>query len=230
LPKGAWPNFTLGNHDQPRAARRYRSHFPGRRGEAETEARCRILCAMLLTLRGTPFLYYGEEIGLRGGRMRRAEILDPAGISTWPLPFGRDPERRPMPWDSSANAGFSPAKPWLPLDDDYRERNVEAQRSDPASLFNIYARLIRLRRSEKALEEGDIRFLETPRRVLAYQRSAGTDRISVYLNFSRLRKRVRLDQASEVLFGSHRKAGEAIASGIVILSGYEVLVTEVPAR
>jgi alpha-glucosidase len=230
LPEGAWPNFTLGNHDQSRAARRYRSRLPGKRGDVETEARCAVLGAMLLTLRGTPFLYYGEEIGLRGGNLRRSEILDPAGISTWPLPFGRDPERRPMPWDSSANAGFSAAKPWLPLDPDYHERNVEAQRGDADSLFSMYARLIRLRRSEKSLSEGEICFLAAPPSVLAYRRSSGEDRIFVHLNFSRFKKRIRVAEAFEVLFGSHRKEGEAIASGTVILSGYEVLVTAVRPR
>lgn len=229
LPAGAWPNFTLGNHDQPRIARRYRSRLPGRRGEAETEARCRILGAMLLSLRGTPFLYYGDEIGLRGEHLRKSEILDPAGISTWPLPFGRDPERRPMPWDSGANGGFSPAKPWLPLDADYRSRNVEAQRGDPDSLYSFYARFLRLRRSQRSLAEGDIGFLDSPRTVLAFMRSSGSERILVYLNFSRFRKRVRLDEGSAVLFGSHRGEGQAIAPGALALSGYEILVVKARA-
>jgi alpha-glucosidase len=228
LPDGAWPNFTLSNHDQLRAARRYRSRIPGRRGRLETDARCRVLCAMLLCLRGTPFIYYGEEIGLRGGSLKRSELRDPAGLSTWPLPFGRDPERRPMQWNGSPNSGFSSAKPWLPLDADYRERNVDAQLEDPGSLLSFYSRLIRLRKSNTALLSGEIRFMPSPRGVLAFQRTAksGSERVVVHLNFSRRKKRIRLPVKAAVLFGTHRKPEEALTLGDIVLFPFEVLLAQ----
>jgi alpha-glucosidase len=228
LPEGAWPNFTLSNHDQLRAARRYRPRIPGKRGRQDTDARCRILCAMLLCLRGTPFIYYGEEIGMRGGHLKRSELRDPAGLSTWPLPFGRDPERRPMQWDGSPNSGFSPAKPWLPLDADYRERNVEAQLKDPASLLSFYSRLIRLRKSNTALLSGEIRFLPAPRGVLAFQRTTkdGSERVVVLLNFSRRLKTFRMQDTGSALFGTSRKPGDTLAPGDCLLFPYEILIVK----
>jgi alpha-glucosidase len=107
LPDGAWPNLTFSNHDQ----RRHSSRFAGR-NDAETEARLRVAAALLLTLRGTPFLYYGEEIGMRQGRLRRGELRDPLGVKTWPLGFlGRDGERTPMQWSAERFAASLPRSP-----------------------------------------------------------------------------------------------------------------------
>ena len=88
------------------------------------EKKARVLAAMLLTAWGTPFLYYGEEIGMKNGAITRRQIRDPVGIKYWPLNKGRDPERTPMQWSADANAGFSAAEPWLPVADTYREVNV----------------------------------------------------------------------------------------------------------
>jgi len=143
LPEGAWPNFTLSNHDQPRHAWRYR----GRSAEV-TDGRARVAAAMLLTLRGTPFLYYGEEIGMSCERIPRARLRDPLGIATWPLRMlGRDPARTPMQWDGGPNAGFSSGQPWLPVNSDYRSRNVALQEADSTSLLSWYKALLALRRA-----------------------------------------------------------------------------------
>lgn len=174
LPEGAWPNFTLSNHDRPRAAFRFRSRDP-----RVTEGRARVAAAMLLTLRGTPFVYYGEELAMGCVRLPRASLRDPLGIRTWPLGFlGRDPERTPMQWGSGPGAGFTKGEPWLPLNPDWRERNVEAQAADPASTLAWYKSLLGLRRSREALRSGSISFLDAGRgsrasEVLAYERRLG---------------------------------------------------------
>jgi alpha-glucosidase len=181
LPDGAWPNLTFSNHDQ----RRHSSRFAGR-NDAETEARLRVAAALLLTLRGTPFLYYGEEIGMRQGRLRRGELRDPLGVKTWPLGFlGRDGERTPMQWSAERFAGFSSAQPWLPVNPDFQERNVAAHSADPESLLSFYRRLIALRRSSAALRAGEIRFLEEDNPdAIVYERFLGKERVFVALNCS----------------------------------------------
>lgn len=187
LPEGAWPVFVLSNHDKPRHAWRYRG-----KTASETEGRARVAATLLMTLRGSPFVYYGEEIGMSCRRIPRARLRDPLGIKTWPMGFlGRDPERTPMQWSAGPGAGFSPAgengrsaEPWLPLNPDWRERNVEAQLSDPTSILSLYRRLIALRRGHASLREGSIRFLDSSRDLLAYERSSPGERILVMLNFS----------------------------------------------
>ena len=179
LPEGAWPNFTLSNHDQPRHWWRYRHRDP-----RVTEARARVAAALLLLLRGTPFLYYGEELGMDCYRIPRKALRDPLGINTWPFQsYGRDPERTPMQWDASSHAGFTAGKPWLPVNPDYPDKNVAAQKADPDSLWNWYAALLRLRKAEPALVSGSLRFIDTPPEVMAWDRQEGASRISVYLNF-----------------------------------------------
>jgi alpha-glucosidase len=224
LPEGAWPNFTLSNHDQPRHIWRYRGR--GASAASVTEGRARIAAAMLLTIRGTPFLYYGEEIGMDCERLPRSALRDPLGKATWPLrSLGRDPERTPMQWDGSANAGFGAVRPWLPVNPDYRSRNVAAQEGDPDSLLSWYKALIALRRSTPALREGDIRFLDLHPEVLAYERQAQAGgRILVLLNFASARRTVRLESGARVLLGSGREGGAAIVAGNVELGPSEALV------
>lgn len=240
LPEGAWPNFTLSNHDQPRHWWRYRH-----RDQKITEARARVAAAMLLLLRGTPFLYYGEELGMDCRRIPRKDLRDPLGINTWPFQsYGRDPERTPMQWDASANAGFTSGKPWLPVNPDYPKKNVAAQRKDPDSLWNWYASLLRLRKAEPALVSGSLRFIDTPADVMAWERLYGDSRIAVYLNFGLRPLEVAVDGGNVLLRrgleqGSDRNADQessaraetgtgnsmdAIKAGAFVLSSLEVLV------
>ena len=225
LPEGAWPNFTLSNHDQPRHAWRYRAG-------AATEARARVAAAMLLTIRGTPFLYYGGGAGMTCERLPRAALRDPLGIATWPLrSLGRDPERTPMQWDATENAGFSPGRTWLPVNSDYASRNASAQKRDPASLLSWYKALIALRRARPELREGAIAFLDAGRDVLAYERAAsGGGRTLVLLNFASVRRRVAAAATSgpaRILVGSARQAGEALPAGPLELGPCEVVVAEI---
>ncbi len=166
-----WPNFTLSNHDRRRHYGRYRK--PGC-----TAARARVAATMLLSLRGTPFLYYGEEIGMNNLRIHHRELQDPLGIRMWPLWwYGRDPERTPMQWDSTPHGGFCQpdVRPWLRVHHNYVRKNVAAQQRDPKSLWRWYQSLISLRKSEQLLRSGDIEFLRKGKgNLLAYRRYLGS--------------------------------------------------------
>jgi len=173
---GIWPNYVLGNHDAMRMATRHTKN--------EEDDRLKVMIAMLLTLRGTPYLYYGEEIGMRDISLKRGEILDPPGKKYWPFDKGRDGCRSPMQWDNSVNAGCSSAKTWLPAHPNYQVRNVAAQQKDPNSMLNFTRDIIKFRREKDALHRGDFTLLTTqPKDALAYLRQTAEQTILVALNF-----------------------------------------------
>jgi alpha-glucosidase len=176
-----WPTTVMSNHDLPRAASRYT--------KGENDAQALLAMALLLTLRGTPFLYYGEEIGMRDIALRRSEILDPAGLPYWPLYRGRDGCRAPMQWDDSPFAGFSKAKPWLPVHPDFARRNVAFQQADPNSLFNFTKTLLALRKEFPSMCRGNFIPLKTPGGMLAYLRQGEGETVLVGLNFSKRNKK-----------------------------------------
>jgi alpha-glucosidase len=165
----AWPTYTLSNHDFARHVSRYAA------GDA-TAARARVAAMMLLTLRGTPFLYYGEEIG-----MRQVEVP----VERRRDRMGRDGCRTPMQWSVGRSGGFTSARePWLPLGDTGAV-NVEAQAREPGSLFALYRSLLRLRRSTRALREGRIRIVErAPEGCFVFARETGDEAVIVALNFT----------------------------------------------
>ncbi len=172
-----WPNYVLNNHDLPRTATRIFHN----RGEESLK----VAAALLLSLRGTPFLYYGEEIGMKDIALSRDQILDPVGKKYWPFYKGRDGCRSPMQWDATAHAGFTQGSPWLPLHPEYPNRNVAAQQSDPDSLLNFYRQLIRVRRNQPALQSGRFAPLRGgDRDTLVYLRQQGEQICLVGLNFS----------------------------------------------
>lgn len=180
LQSDAWPCYTLSNHDFKRHISRY-----GTLSEARTQARARIAAALLLTLRGTPFLYYGEEIGMREQRVPRGKIQDPVGKRYWPLHPGRDGCRIPMAWDSSRFGGFSQSASWLPVYDRRDKENVALQTMDPQSLLSFYRKLIWLRKQTPALVQGGQEMLAgLPEDVLAFVRYHKREKILVLLNFS----------------------------------------------
>ncbi len=218
LPSAAWPCWALGNHDVSRIAGRYVTG-------SFTEGRLRVAAMMLLTLRGTPFIYYGEEIGMQEGNIPRAEIKDPPGRRYWPLNKGRDGCRTPMQWDSSPNAGFSAGKPWLRVNPDYGRLNVELQRANGRSLLDFYRQLIALRRESPALTRGTYRSPLRPIDIWAYERAAEGQRMLVVLNFfSRptefeLAGRWRIRLSSEV-------QPDSTVSGSLILAPNEAVILE----
>lgn len=173
---GAWPNFVLGNHDQRR--------FKSRVGEAQY----RVAQTLVLTLRGTPTVYYGDEIGMHDVVIPPHRLVDPAGLQQPGSPeAGRDPERTPMQWEAAPNAGFSPegVEPWLPVADDADRINVAAQEADPDSDLNYFRALTALRRAHPALVAGSYRSLDTGQPdVYAYVREHEGETVTVLLNFS----------------------------------------------
>jgi alpha-glucosidase len=185
---GVWPTTVMSNHDLPRAAGRY--------GRGEDDSQARLAMALLLTLRGTPFMYYGEEIGMRDISLRRSEILDPPGRRYWPIYKGRDGCRSPMQWDGSQFAGFSTARPWLPVHPNHAWRNVAAQEADPGSLLHFTRKLIALRREHPALRRGDYLPLDGLGGTMLYLRRTDKETILVALNFSGRSARLSLPEGS----------------------------------
>jgi alpha-glucosidase len=172
LPPGAWPNWVMGNHDQSRIATRVGSH------------QAPLAAMLLLTLRGTPTMYYGDEIGMHDVEIPAAEVQDPAEKNQPGKGLGRDPERTPMQWDSSPNAGFTAGEPWLRLAADYLGANVQVMSGQPDSLLTLYRTLIRLRNAHPALHGGKIRNVASNGRVLRYERIDGAEHFAVLLNFT----------------------------------------------
>ncbi len=173
LPAGAWPNWVLGNHDQVR--------IRGRVGNDQL----RVAAMLLLTLPGTPTMYYGDELGMRDVPIPEDEIHDPQGLNMPGKNLSRDPCRTPMQWDNTAYAGFSDAKPWLRIDKLYKKENVCVQRNDHDSILLFYKRLIQLRRTEPALSVGGYEQVFADRQAFAYIRtSAAGDSFLIALNLT----------------------------------------------
>jgi alpha-glucosidase len=180
-PVEAWPTWVLSNHDVPRHRTRYGSL-----------ARARAAALLLLTLRGTPFLYAGEELGLLDAEVPEDRVVDPGG---------RDGCRAPIPWDATATHGWGP-EPWLPWPPELEERNVEAQRARPDSVLQLYRRLIQLRRSSPALQSGHQERLSLPDGLLGYRRQAESDQRVVLVNLSSELSRCHLEGDFEVTLSS----------------------------
>lgn len=173
LPEGAWPNFVLGNHDEDRLASRI------------GPAQARVAAMLLLTLRGTPTLYYGDELGMTDVPIPVGKEQDPWGLRVDPA-LSRDPARTPMPWTEGPTAGFSDAAPdalWLPLGLD--TASAEAQCGEKGSMLALYRDLLALRRSSPALKAGSYRAVDAvPDGCFAYQRIFGDEHRLVALNFT----------------------------------------------
>jgi alpha-glucosidase len=174
LPTGAWPNWSLGNHDKHRVASRI--GIP----------QAKIGMMLLLTLRGTPTIYYGDELGMEDGWIPSEHIQDPWEKKSPGIGVGRDCERTPMLWDGSANAGFclESVQPWLPITHDYKNINVKAQKRDSRSFLSLTRALLRLRRQQPALQLGDYISLYSPPQLFCYRRFDDTSDLVVALNFS----------------------------------------------
>ena len=207
LPPGAWPSWVLGNHDQSRIASRVGA------------AQARVAAMLLLTLRGTPTLYYGDELGLPDVTVPPGRLVDVDG---------RDPERSPMPWDPGPWAGFSTAEPWLPVVPD-ATITVAAQREAPRSILSLYRRLLALRRLEPALQVGTWRMIPAPDGVIGYEREADGRTVLVVLNLTHQAVRVRLGGRWVVRLATGLdREGETIAAAAVELRADEGLVLTRP--
>ena len=220
IPDKGWPTFVLSNHDQPRTA--------GRLGSGPDKyKRAKVIAAMHLTLKGTPFIYYGEEIGMIDGKLKKEEICDPLGKKYWPIMVGRDIYRTPMQWNSDINAGFSKAKPWLPVNQDFGTINVETEKIDINSLLNFYKRLISLRKMHPAFLRGEwIPVVEGEKNIFAYYRTCEIETVFVLLNFSKLSDELAAADSAvwEVIFSTHKKIGEQFNGLNFKAESYEVTV------
>src|SRR5579864_2922397 len=189
---GGWPVYLFSNHDIVRAYNRY--------GDGQnSDAIAKLMAGLYLTLRGTPIMYYGEEIGMKTTPpTRKEDVKDPIGRTGWPKEKGRDGERTPMQWDQSANAGFSSAKPWLPVPDSYQTHNVASEEKDPASILNFYKRLLSLRHTDPALLEGEyVPLNESDPNIVSYLRRYKNEAVLVVLNMSSSEQKASLDLSSQ---------------------------------
>src|SRR3984957_14037400 len=170
LPVGAWPNWVLGNHDRPRAASRV------------GQEQARVAAVLLLTLRGTPTLYYGDEIGMHQVAIAPEQVRDPFEKNVPGIGVGRDGCRTPMQWSAVPHAGFSTAVPWLPLPDDFVHENVANLEADSRSILCLYKALIELRRQCSPLVSGDYVPIAAQGDLLLYRRRQEGKAVVIALN------------------------------------------------
>jgi alpha-glucosidase len=209
LPDGAWPNWVLGNHDEKRLATRI--------GDAQT----RVAAMLLMTLRGTPFLYNGDELGMHNVTVSRREARD-SRVSNMGRRFSRDGARTPMRWDSSPGSGFTASgKPWLPLG---TNPDVASQQRDSHSLLNLYRDLIALRRASPALTGGEIVPLSTCGDVLGYERHGSGERFRIALNLAGRKQQFPCTGEWKIVISTARDRVGEILSGNGVLRPHEGIV------
>jgi alpha-glucosidase len=185
---GGWPVYVISNHDIVRSSDRY--------GDGEhNDQIAKVMAALYLTLRGTPIMYYGEEIGMKTTPpTRKEDVKDPIGRTGWPKEKGRDGERTPMQWDSSVNAGFTKGTPWLPVPPTYKTHNVADESKDLNSVLGFYKQVLRLRHNNKALLDGSYSAInENDANVLSYVRIYKDQGVVVALNMSNTPQKITLD-------------------------------------
>lgn len=211
LPAGAQPCYALGNHDRFRFASRQNADGSGL-------ARARAATVMLLTLRNTPFLYYGEEIGMEDVAIPADRLRDPARFRT----EGRDPERTPMQWDDSPGRGFSNWEPWLPYG--RPDRNVAVQEKDADSLLSLTKRAIWLRKRTAVLREGNYREVDSPNGIYAFERSTPGETASVVINTSAEAKDVPLSRAGTIVLSTDLRQEGTACAGVVRVEAFGAVV------
>jgi alpha-glucosidase len=216
IPEDAWPNWVIGGHDKKRVTDRL------------GQKRARVLAMLLLTLRGTPFFFAGDEIGMEPVEIPPEAVQDPFEKLVGGYGLNRDPERAPMRWDAGCNGGFTTGTPWLPMGNDIAARNVAVQRADPRSLLSLYRRLIELRRREKVLTAGAYVPLRSRNDIFAFKRVLEGDEIMVLLNIAPDPRRWDELPRAKLLLSTdcERRPGEPIETS-VLLGGDEGLVLKV---
>ena len=202
---GGWPVFVISNHDIPRSYDRYGD------GQHNDEI-AKLMAGLYLTLRGTPIMYYGEEIGMKTTEpTRKEDVKDPIGKTGWPKEKGRDGERTPMQWNNSANGGFTSGTPWLPVPDTYKTHNVADEQKDPNSVWNFYQRVLALRHTNNALLDGDyVALNESDPNVISYLRRYKNEAVLVVINMSAGEQKVSFDLKPQGF--SARKAATLITT------------------
>ncbi|MBV9608584.1 MAG: alpha-glucosidase [Acidobacteria bacterium] len=197
---GGWPVYVMSNHDIIRSYTRYADGV-------HNDQIAKMVAAFYLTLRGTPIMYYGEEIGMENNPPKSKEdVKDPIGKLGWPVDKGRDGERTPMQWNTGTNAGFSTATPWLPVPPSYASHNVATEEQDPNSVLAWYKAVLKLRHTEPALLEGKwVVVNESDPNVLTYLRQYKNEAVLVALNMSGERQTLHVDLAPQGMAGASVK-------------------------
>ncbi len=221
-----WPVFVIGNHDRVRSYNRYGNG-------KNNDAIAKLMGAFYLTLRGTPVMYYGEEIGMENNDPKRKEdVKDPIGRTGWPEEKGRDGERTPMQWNTAPNAGFSKKTPWLPVPPSYITHNVATESKDPNSILNLYKKVLALRHTNEALLEGSYTALnEDDPNVMSYLRSYKGKAVLVALNMSAVPQKAAYDLSRQGFGGAALRAvvssGASAKGNEVVLEPFGLLIAEV---
>jgi alpha-glucosidase len=210
LPPNGWPNWVLGNHDNPRIMKKL--------GEQDAK----IATVLLLTLRGTPTIYYGDELGMQDVEIEPEKYQDPQGTRGG---RSRDPQRTPMQWNDQPNAGFSTVEPWLPVSPDYREKNVEKEKLDNRSMLAFYKQLIDLRNNEPALQAGDYIPVSESDGMMVYKRQLGEYELIVCINWEKNNKSLKeLNLSGTIVFASEQHQVKKPFVDDLLLGGKEVLI------
>jgi len=216
---GEWPVWVMSNHDIKRAYSRFSD------GKHDDDI-AKVMAAMYLLLRGTPILYYGEEIGMANNDpTRKEDVKDPIGQLGWPTVKGRDGERTPMQWNDGPNAGFTQGIPWLPVPVSSKTHNVVAEKADPNSVLSFYKTVLALRHTNKALLDGDyVALNESDANVYTYLRRYKNEAVLVVMNMSDSPQTVSLDASSQGFSGKQAKTLVATnkAGATQSLSGIEL--------
>ncbi|QED37020.1 alpha-amylase [Antarcticibacterium arcticum] len=218
LPPDGWPNWVLGNHDNSRIATRV--------GLDQVKN----AAILLLTLRGTPTIYYGEELGMTDVEIPATKVQDPQEKNIPGKGLGRDPERTPMQWDTSKNGGFSEGEPWLPLMENHSEWNVERQQQQPESILNFYKRLIALRNQEEALQIGNYIPVMASGNMLSYMREGRNKKFLIALNLGEGTEKCNpaiKDWSGKVVVSTHPELEEREFSNNIYLGANQGIVIEI---
>jgi alpha-glucosidase len=214
LPKGGWPNWVLGNHDRSRVASRLGCE------------QARVAAMLLLTLRGTPTIYQGEEIGMTDVAISPEQVVDPWEKNVPGLGLGRDPVRTPLPWDASPKGGFTSGEPWLPLGPEHDRVNVASEARDPQSMLSLYRALLALRRREEALVTGQWEPVAAGEQVLLYERRRGSRAVRVALNMTAKASEASIAGPATVLLSTHLDRTGRESSPKLRLRPHEGLIFE----
>lgn len=217
-----WPTFVIGNHDRDRSYDRYGDGV-------HNDQIAKLMAALYLTLRGTPIMYYGEEIGMKTTLpTRKEDVKDPIGQKGWPQEKGRDGERTPMQWDESPNAGFSTTAPWLPVPPTYKTYNVADESKDPQSILEFYKSVLKLRHTNRALLDGSYTAInEDSASVLSYLRIYKDEAVVVALNMSGSTQKVSFRQSKYSTAQKLLATGQSSSNAdLVTLEPYGVFIGE----
>ena len=215
IPQEAWPDWVIGGHDKKRIASKV------------GQEQARIVAMLLFTLRGTPFFFAGDEIGMEQVPIPPSGVCDPFERLVPGYDLGRDPQRTPMRWDHTVNGGFTSGQPWLPLGPDVAERNVATFQAKHRSLLWLYRRLIELRRSTLALMAGEYLPLRSHNDLVAYKRVLGHEQILIALNIANDPRKLQWKGEGTILLSTHFDVDGKVTASPLLLRGNEGIVLRV---